>query len=68
MTDADLDQTYTALCRALGEVGPARAELMLSMVSLALIARSAAAADVLPVIERARDRCLEGPQGPAAGA
>ena len=34
MTDADLDRSYTALCQALGEVGPERSELLLAMVAL----------------------------------
>ena len=36
MNDVDLDRAYGALCRALGEVGPERSELLLSMVYLAL--------------------------------
>ena len=59
MTDADLDRSYTALCNALGDVGQPRAELLLAMVSLALMARSERAEDVLPVITRARARCLQ---------
>jgi hypothetical protein len=59
MTDADLDRSYTALCQALGAVGPRRSELLLAMVALGLIARSAQADDVLPLIERARARCLQ---------
>lgn len=59
MTDADLDRSYTALCHALGAVGQERSELLLSMVCLALMARNAQADDVLPLIERARDRCLQ---------
>ncbi|HEY8356253.1 MAG TPA: hypothetical protein VIL30_02230 [Ramlibacter sp.] len=66
MTDADLDRSYTALCHALGAVGPERCELMLSMVCLALMARADDADAVLPVIARARDRCLqEAPDGRA---
>ena len=60
MSDADLDRAYTALCQALGSVGPERSELLLAMVSLALMAQRPSAGDVLPVIERARTRCLEG--------
>lgn len=64
MTDADLDRTYTALCHALGAVGQERSELLLSMVCLALMARSAQADDVLQLIARSRDRCLrEAPGG-----
>ena len=33
MTDAELDRTYTALCLALGDVGPERSELLLAMVA-----------------------------------
>lgn len=61
MTDADLDLGYTALCKSLGEVGQERSELLLAMVCLALMARCADAGDVLPLIERARDRCLQEP-------
>ena len=56
MTDTDLDQAYTALCRTLGEVGPQRSELLLSMVCLALMARSEEAGPVLELIERSRQR------------
>lgn len=59
MNDTDLDQTYTALCRALGEVGPQRSELLLSMVCLALMARSEEARPVLELIERSRQRLQE---------
>ena len=61
MTDADLDRTYTALCHALGEVGPQRSELLLAMVALGLIARSEHAEEILALLERARERCLEEP-------
>jgi hypothetical protein len=60
MNDADLDRAYTALCQALGAVGPQRSELLLAMVALALLAQRESAGDVLPLIERARARCLEG--------
>ena len=63
MTDADLDHAYTALCRALGDVGPQRSELLLAMVCLALMARSGAVEDVLPLIARARERCLQDGDG-----
>lgn len=56
MTDTDLDQAYTALCRALGDVGPQRSELLLSMVCLAMMARSEEAGPVLELIERSRQR------------
>ena len=59
MNDADLDRTYTALCRALGDVGPARSELLLAMVALALMARQDAPDEVLALVQRARDRCLQ---------
>jgi len=61
MTDADLDRSYTALCQALGEVGPQRSELLLAMVALALIARSDDADEVLALLARSRERCLEEP-------
>ena len=59
MTDTDLDQAYTALCRALGDVGPQRSELLLSMVCLAMMARSEEAGPVLDLIERSRRRLQE---------
>lgn len=68
MTEADLDLCYTALCRALGEVGPQRSELLLAMVALALLARQQRPGDVLELIARSRDRCLEDAAGPASGA
>ena len=39
MTDADLDQAYTALCTAMAKVGEAQAPLFLSMVCLSLMSR-----------------------------
>jgi hypothetical protein len=59
MTEADLDRSYTALCRALGEVGPQRSEMLLAMVALALIARQESAGDILALVERSRERCLQ---------
>jgi hypothetical protein len=61
MTDADLDASYTALCEALATVGEGRSQLLLSMVCLALLARRDSAAEVLPLIASARDRCLQEP-------
>jgi hypothetical protein len=60
MTDAELDRSYTALCHALGDVGPQRSELLLAMVALALIARSDDPEEVVALVTRSRDRCLEG--------
>lgn len=59
MTDADLDRSYTALCHALADVGEARSELFLSMLSLALLARCPDADAALEVIARVRRRCAE---------
>ena len=56
MTDADLDQSYSALAAALTEVGQGAAPLLLSMVCLALISRVQSAAEVLPLIEQARQQ------------
>jgi hypothetical protein len=61
MTDADLDRSYTALCNALADVGEPRSALLLSMVCLALLARRDSADEVLPLIARARERCLQEP-------
>lgn len=57
MTDHDLDQSYTALCTALNEVGTAQAPLFLSMLCLSLMARSYSAAEVLPLIAQAQSKC-----------
>lgn len=59
MNEADLDRSYTALCNALGEVGPQRSELLLAMVALALMARQDRADEVLELVARSRDRCLQ---------
>jgi hypothetical protein len=59
MTDTELDCSYTALCLALVEVGPQRSELLLAMVALALMAGSGDADEVLALVARSRDRCLE---------
>lgn len=58
MNDAELDRSYTALCRALGEVGPERSEVLLAMVALALMARAGSADEVVALVERSRDRLL----------
>lgn len=59
MSDAELDRSYTALCQALGAVGPQRSEMLLAMLALALMARTASADEVLELIARSRDRCLQ---------
>jgi hypothetical protein len=59
MTDADLDRSYTALCRALGEVGQERSELLLAMVALGLMAKAESADEILALVARSRDRCLQ---------
>ena len=61
MTDAELDLSYTALCNALAAVGPQRSELMLSMVCVALMARSDQAAPVLELIARSQQRLQDEP-------
>ena len=58
MTDAELDRSYTALCRALGDVGPQRSELLLAMVALALMAQAGDIDAVERVLATARERCL----------
>ena len=60
MTDADLDRTYTALCEALAQAGPERAQLLLAMLGLQLMARAESAEAVLPLIAQAVARCGEG--------
>jgi hypothetical protein len=59
MTDAELDRSYTALCRALGDVGAQRSELLLAMVALGLMAHAGSADEVLALVERSRDRLLQ---------
>ncbi|WP_338663318.1 hypothetical protein VQH23_24695 [Pararoseomonas sp. SCSIO 73927] len=51
----DLDRSYTALCKALERVGEGNAQLLLAMVSLALIARQGSAEEVLTIIQGAAD-------------
>ena len=67
MTDTDLDRSYSVLAHALSEVGQERAQLLLSMVSLALIARQDSASEVLLVIDRARQQLMNEGQ-PLSGA
>ena len=57
MTDQDLDRSYTALCQSLAAVGESRAELFLSMMCLALMARYERADDVLPLIANVQAQC-----------
>ena len=56
MTDADLDRSYSALAAALDDVGEGAAPLLLSMLCLSLMGRVASAAEVLPLIEQARQK------------
>jgi hypothetical protein len=57
MTDHDLDRSYSALCESLAIVGEQKAELFLSMVCLALMARYERAEDVLPLITNVQAQC-----------
>jgi hypothetical protein len=57
MTDQELDQSYTALCNALANVGEAQSLSFLAMLSLSLIAHSPSAAQVLPLITQAKKQC-----------
>jgi hypothetical protein len=57
MTDDDLDRSYSALCQSLAVVGEQRAQLFLSMVCLALMARYERADDVLSVIANVQAQC-----------
>ena len=59
MSPTELDRSYTALCEALGQVGPERSEMLLAMVALALLARVDDADEVVALVARARDRCLQ---------
>lgn len=53
MTDADLDQSYSAVCEALTRVGEAGAPMFLSMLCLSLMSRFERADQVLPLIDNA---------------
>ena len=59
MSPEELDTSYTALCKALGEVGQQNSALFLAMVSLSLMSQSDAPNAVLQMIAEARLQCLE---------
>jgi hypothetical protein len=60
MTDAELDQSYTAVCEALAQVGQGQAPVFLSMLCLSLMSRFERADAVLPLIAQARAQCDAG--------
>jgi hypothetical protein len=66
MTDQDLDTSYTALCRALSEVGPDKATVFLAMLCLSLVSHGDGAGRVLALIDQAKAGCLDAGAGPAA--
>ena len=53
MTDAQLDDTYTALARATARVGEAKAALFLATLALSLLARQDDAGRALELIAQA---------------
>jgi hypothetical protein len=53
MTDSDLDQSYSAVCEALTQVGETRAPMFLAMLCLSLMSRFERADQVLPLIANA---------------
>lgn len=57
MTDQDLDRSYTALCESLAAVGEPKAQLFLSMICLALMARFERADDVVALIRTVHAQC-----------
>ena len=59
MNPEDLDTSYTALCKALGDVGQDKAALFLAMVSLSLMSQSDAPNAVLQMIAEARMQSLQ---------
>ena len=59
MNPEELDTSYTALCKALGEVGQQNSALFLAMVSLSLMSQSDAPNAVLQMIAEARGQCLQ---------
>jgi hypothetical protein len=54
MSDQELDETYTALCQALEDVGEDKTSLFLATLGLALLARQPSAAGALPLIAQAQ--------------
>lgn len=60
MTEPDLDQTYSAVCEALSQVGEARAPMFLSMLCLSLMSRFERADQVLPLVANALAQSHEG--------
>jgi hypothetical protein len=54
MTDAELDTVYTALAEAIGSVGTAKTPLLLSTLSLSLLAKHGDAKTGLELIEQAK--------------
>ena len=60
MTDTELDQSYTAVCEALAQVGQGQAPVFLSMLCLSLMSRFERADEVLPLIAQARAQCDAG--------
>jgi hypothetical protein len=61
VSESELDQAYTAICRALGEVGPQNAQRFLAMLSMALVVRCERADEVLALVASVRERCGDGP-------
>ena len=59
MNPEDLDTSYTALCKALADVGQDKAALFLAMVSLSLMSQSDAPNAVLQMIAEARMQSLQ---------
>jgi hypothetical protein len=53
MTDTDLDQSYSAVCEALTQVGEPQAPMFLAMLCLSLMSRFERADQVLPLIVNA---------------
>lgn len=69
MTASDLETVYTALSQAVARAGPAHVPLLLSTLSLALLARLPDAAKALVLIEQAQRLTHEHPlRDPAAQA
>lgn len=60
MKDTDLDQTYSAVCEAMSQVGEARTPMFLSMLCLSLMSRFERADQVLPLVANALAQCREG--------
>ncbi|SSW63484.1 hypothetical protein AVE30378_00515 [Achromobacter veterisilvae] len=64
MNNDELDQAYTGMAQALSRVGEAQAPLLLSILSLSLLARLSDAKEAAALLAQAEAACLA--NGPVA--